>query len=176
MPPHQNIKIGIKATKLIKTESQVYSKTNSRNLVVFMVQYANKYSSTAWIYRIKHARPAHRLHAAQHSLQHSLPCTTKAVSPQSGCRHTLITQQRLNTGQCCAVLTQVMANNCMYFDTLAKHIPINSKEYAVMLSLLIKEFENRFQDCKKKKIINLCLQDHFQLIQIHYLQVFKWNL
>jgi len=64
----------------------------------------------------------------------------------------------------------------MYFDTLAKHIPINSKEYAVMLSLLIKEFENRFQDCKKKKIINLCLQDHFQLIQIHYLQVFKWNL
>lgn len=47
MPPHQNIKIGIKATKLIKTESQVYSKTNSRNLVVFMVQYADKYSSTA---------------------------------------------------------------------------------------------------------------------------------
>jgi len=51
------------------------------------------------------------------------------------------------------VLTQVMANNCMYFDTLAKHGAQNSEEYTVMLSLLSKEFENRFQDWGKKSLI-----------------------
>lgn len=38
---------------------------------------------------------------------------------------------------------QVMANNSMQFDTLAKHSSVNSKNYAVMLSILVKEFENR---------------------------------
>ena len=42
---------------------------------------------------------------------------------------------------------QVMANNCMPFDTLAEHSPVNSEKHAAMLSILIKEFENRFQDC-----------------------------
>jgi len=51
----------------------------------------------------------------------------------------------------------------MYFDALTKHGAQNSEEYTVMLSLLTKEFENRFQDWGKK-IINLCLQHHFQLI------------
>jgi len=50
------------------------------------------------------------------------------------------------------VLTQVMANNCMHFDTLAKHSALNSKEYAAVLSVMIKGFENKFQDCKKKSI------------------------
>ena len=45
---------------------------------------------------------------------------------------------------------QVMANNCMPFDTLAEHSPVNSEKHAAMLCILIKEFENRFQDCKKK--------------------------
>lgn len=53
------------------------------------------------------------------------------------------------------MLTQVMASNCMHFDTLAKHSALINKEYAVMLSILIKEFENRFQD--GKKIMNLGL-------------------
>ena len=44
------------------------------------------------------------------------------------------------------MLTQVMANNCMHFDALTKHGAQNSEEYTVMLSLLTKEFENRFQD------------------------------
>ena len=46
-------------------------------------------------------------------------------------------------GQCCAVLTQVMANNCMHFDTLAKCRDLNSVVYTAVLSLLIKEFGNR---------------------------------
>ena len=47
------------------------------------------------------------------------------------------------------MLTQVMANNFMHFDTLAKHKTLNSKEYTDMLSVLIKDFENRFHDCQK---------------------------
>jgi len=43
-----------------------------------------------------------------------------------------------------AVLTQVMANNCMHFDSLAKYSAVNYEEYAAMLSISIKEFENRF--------------------------------
>ncbi len=46
---------------------------------------------------------------------------------------------------------QVMANNCVHFDSLAKHSPVNSEKYTAVLSLLIKEFESWFQDCKKKK-------------------------
>ena len=49
------------------------------------------------------------------------------------------------------MLTQLMANGVMHFDTLAKHSPVNSKKYEAMFSVLIKEFKNRFQDCKKKK-------------------------
>ena len=50
----------------------------------------------------------------------------------------------------------------MLSHVMAKHGALSSKEYAAVLSLLIKEFENRFQDCKKK--INLCLEHRFQLI------------
>jgi len=53
------------------------------------------------------------------------------------------------------VLTQVVANNCMNFDTLAESSALNSKEYADMLSILIKEFENKFQECQKT-IIYVC--------------------
>ena len=53
-------------------------------------------------------------------------------------------------GGCRAVLTAVMANNCMHFDTLAKHSALNNEEYAAVLFIFIKEFEKRFQDCKKK--------------------------
>ncbi len=41
------------------------------------------------------------------------------------------------------MLTQVMANNCMHFDTLAKCRDLNSVVYTAVLSLLIKEFGNR---------------------------------
>jgi len=47
-------------------------------------------------------------------------------------------------------LAQVMANRFMHLDTLAKHSPVNSEKYAAMLSILIHELENRFQDCKEK--------------------------
>jgi len=44
------------------------------------------------------------------------------------------------------VLPQVMANNRMHVDTLAKHKALKREEYAAMLSVLIKEFENRITE------------------------------
>lgn len=52
-------------------------------------------------------------------------------------------------------LPQVMANNWMRFDTLAKYSPGNSKKYAALLSVLVKEFKKRFQGCKKESSIFL---------------------
>jgi len=60
-------------------------------------------------------------------------CTINAV----------LTETRAQGGDCCAALTQVMANNCMLFDTLSEHRALNSKEYAAVLSFLTKEFDNR---------------------------------
>lgn len=34
----------------------------------------------------------------------------------------------------------------MHFDTLAKHRAHNSKEYTAMISVLIKEFENKITE------------------------------
>lgn len=45
-----------------------------------------------------------------------------------------------------AVLTLVIANKFMVFDTLVKHSPVGSKKHAAVPSVLIEEFENRFQD------------------------------
>lgn len=59
---------------------------------------------------------------------------------------TVWSETRTQAGQN-AVLTQVTANNCMHFYTLAKHSPVNSEKYAVMLCILVKEFENKFQEC-----------------------------
>lgn len=53
------------------------------------------------------------------------------------------------------VLTQVMANNPIHFDTLAKRSPLSSEKYAVVLSVLIEEFENSFQSCKKNSLFFL---------------------
>ena len=47
------------------------------------------------------------------------------------------------------MLTQVMANNCMHFDILPKHSPVNSEKYAALFSILIREFDIMFQDYKK---------------------------
>ncbi len=51
---------------------------------------------------------------------------------------------------------QAVANNFMHFDVLAKHSPVNSEKYAAVLSILIKEFENRFQDLQKKHQFFCC--------------------
>ena len=45
---------------------------------------------------------------------------------------------------------QVMGNDFMHIYALTKHIPVISKIHAALLSILIKEFENKFQDFKKK--------------------------
>lgn len=53
-------------------------------------------------------------------------------------------------GGCSAVLAQVMANNWVHSDTLAKHGPVNSKQkYSAVFSVLIKELENKLQDWRK---------------------------
>lgn len=44
---------------------------------------------------------------------------------------------------------QGMANNYMYFDALAKCSPVNRDKHAALLSVLIKEFKNRFEDFQK---------------------------
>jgi len=71
------------------------------------------------------------------------PCTHRSATIK-------LTETRAQRGQYCAVLTQAMANNCVYFDTLVKHSALNNEEYAAVLFIFIKEFEKRFQDCKKK--------------------------
>lgn len=48
---------------------------------------------------------------------------------------------------------KVKTNNFMHFDVLSKHNPVNSKKktkHAARLFISTQEFENRFQDCKKK--------------------------
>lgn len=45
--------------------------------------------------------------------------------------------------------TQVAANNFMHFDCLAKYTPVRSERYASFLSILIEEFESRFQDFRE---------------------------
>lgn len=42
-------------------------------------------------------------------------------------------------------------SNCMQFHAFAKHRALNNEQYTAVHSLLIKEFENRIQHCKKKK-------------------------
>jgi len=53
------------------------------------------------------------------------------------------------------VPAQVMANKFPDFGTLAKHSSVNSKIYAAALPILIKEFENRFQDYQKNLFVCL---------------------
>ena len=56
---------------------------------------------------------------------------------------------------CSAVPAQVMANKFMDFDILTEHCPVNSKKYAAVFSIVIKEFENRFQDCRKNQLLDI---------------------
>lgn len=39
--------------------------------------------------------------------------------------------------------------NISHFDTLAEHSPVKNEKYADSLSMLIKEFKNRFQDFQR---------------------------
>lgn len=93
----------------------------------------------------------------------ALPCG--AARPNPG--HTTVTnaiwtETRARGGHS-AVPAQFMANKFMHFDKLAKHSAVNREKYVAVLPTLIKEFENRFQDCKKKSwIFFLYLQLHFQ--------------
>ena len=50
-------------------------------------------------------------------------------------------------GRVQGVMSHVMANDFMHTGALARHSSVNSETYAAMLSVLIKEFENRFQYC-----------------------------
>ena len=39
----------------------------------------------------------------------------------------------------------------MHCGTLARHSPVNNEKYAAVFFILLKEFEKKFHDCKKKK-------------------------
>jgi len=45
---------------------------------------------------------------------------------------------------------QVLASIFIHFDMFSKHSPVNSKNNAAMVSILINEFETRFQGFFKK--------------------------
>lgn len=49
------------------------------------------------------------------------------------------------------MLTEMMADTCVHWDTLSKHGPVNSKKYEAVLSILIQELEIKLQDCREKK-------------------------
>jgi len=64
------------------------------------------------------------------------------------------------------VVTQVMVNNVMDFDTFTKHSPVNSGKDAAILSILIMKIKNRFKigtTATKKINVLLSLWLHFQL-------------
>lgn len=52
-----------------------------------------------------------------------------------------------DTGRVQGVMAPIMANDFVHVGTLARHSPMNSETYAAVLGVLIKEFENRFEDC-----------------------------
>lgn len=51
------------------------------------------------------------------------------------------------------VLAQGMSDKLKGSETLAEHTSVNRENYAAMLSTVIKEFENGFQDSQKKSPI-----------------------
>lgn len=71
---------------------------------------------------------------AQLQVQTHLSATAKSAVC---CLHCLSWNQDM--GGCRAMLTQVLAYNFMHLDTLAWHSPVNSKEYTILLSFLIKD-------------------------------------
>lgn len=94
---------------------------------------------TEWL-SLRHAPIAH-----QQTNRNNHQCAINAVWTEIRARGRHIT-----------VPTQVMANNIMCFDTLVKQSPVNSEKYAALLCILIEEFENRFQDRKKRRFFGVC--------------------
>lgn len=75
---------------------------------------------------------------------------------------------------CNALLTQVKANNCMHYDTLAEHCPMNSRKYAAGHSVVWKEFENRFQN--RWKNYQFFLYIFATLLSFNTNTFFKWKV
>lgn len=48
------------------------------------------------------------------------------------------------------MLSQAMANTYMHFDAFTEHSSVSVRKYEDFLSILIKEFGNRYQDNQKK--------------------------
>lgn len=67
--------------------------------------------------------------------------------PNHQCSINTVTESRAQERQSSAVLIQVMAENRMRFDCCLEQCL--AKECAAVLSVLIKVFENRFQECQK---------------------------
>lgn len=109
----------------------------------------------------------------------ALPHITMAVAlppqaawpcPENNChsatmKHQCFTLSELKSehGEDALESVQVMANKSMRFDTPAKHSPINRNKHAAVPPILVKKFENKFQECPKKVIhFFVYLQLHFQ--------------
>jgi len=50
---------------------------------------------------------------------------------------------------CNVVPAQVMASKFMDCDIVTECSPVSNEKYAALLSVLMKEFENRLQDCQE---------------------------
>ena len=101
------------------------------------------------------AYPTHNLQAAcssapPSSLREPWECTSPhcSLTAKSRCAVNWAGTRAV----CSEVLTQVIADNFILLDSLAKHSPVSSKKYATVLSMPVKEFQNRFQDCWKTAI------------------------
>jgi len=77
-----------------------------------------------------------------------------------------------------AVLAQGMAGKLMGSETVAKHSFVNREKCAAVLSVVIKDFENRFQDCKKIYIsfFWFICNSIFSQHKYFHCEVFKWNI
>lgn len=67
------------------------------------------------------------------------PGTHPSVTTKHQCSISTVWAEIRTRGRLSAVLNQVMANNSMQFDTLAKPSHVNSKRYAAVLPLLIEQ-------------------------------------
>lgn len=131
-------------------------------------------------------RPAHRLRIALHSLlcgPSSTAPTHHSATVAHWCAINSVSTGTRKWGELSAALTQdSTANNFMYFDTLAEHCLINSKRYSVLLSALIKEFENRFPDCHKRFCLFIIIIIIIRMLEIVFsvrvcnLHIFKWKV
>ena len=100
----------------------------------------------------------------------------RAAWPSPRCAAITHSNHTVVSYQCCLGCNQVTGKvTCsasysdskyrMHFDILTKRSPVNSKKYAVIISVLIKEFDSRFQNC----------QNNYQFFWFTCNSIFSWH-